>query len=243
VKARYLVAHGFPSLRASSARRSAGTASSIGGLVRLLAPRRARRQGAARVPDGSPKSATRCASPISRCQSSSFWARRVRGRSARADSLGHFGLAVKITATPRPPNRRYPDLITHRLLKAALAAAGAPISWNELNGAGPSLHVARGRRQTKSRRMVRKSARGAPYRASQGRALRRHRDRRFEQRDMGTDLSSPVEGRVVPGRARARYRRSARCAARRHDVERGFIDFRARELTTSAPPGWRLDAG
>jgi exoribonuclease-2 len=50
------------------------------------------------------------------------------------EQTGHFGLAVHDYTHSTAPNRRYADVVTQRLLKAAAAGGASPYAENELSG-------------------------------------------------------------------------------------------------------------
>jgi exoribonuclease R len=138
---------------------------------------------------------------------------------------GHFGLAVQDYSHSTAPNRRYPDLITQRLLKAAMAGQQMPYQNGELSAL--AKHCTEQEDAAKKvERQVRKSAAAM---------LLEHRiGERFDAivtgaADKGTWvrlLSIPIEGRLTSGFAGIDVGQRVRVELIHTDVERGFIDFR-----------------
>lgn len=137
---------------------------------------------------------------------------------------GHFGLAVRDYGHSTAPNRRYPDVVTQRLLKAAIVGKPPGYSMDEL------AQIARTctRREddaNKVERQVRKSAAAL--------LLEGQRGRRFEglvtgAADKGTWVrvfDPPVEGRVIEGERGLDVGDRVTVRLVRTDVEAGFIDF------------------
>jgi len=137
---------------------------------------------------------------------------------------GHFGLAVADYTHATAPNRRFPDVITQRLLKAALGGGGAPYGDEQLRELG--LHCTEQERNAaKVERQVGKSAAAL--------LLQPHIGERFEAlvtgaSDKGTwvRVSQPLaEGRVVKGFEGLDVGDTVRVQLVHTDVQRGFIDF------------------
>jgi len=137
---------------------------------------------------------------------------------------GHFGLALQDYAHATAPNRRFPDVITQRLLKAALLDAAAPYGDEELATLGE--HCTRQERNAaKVERQVRKSAAAL--------LLQTHLGEQFDAlvtgaSDKGTwvRISQPLaEGRVIQGFEGLDVGDTVRVQLSHTDVQRGFIDF------------------
>src|SRR6202166_3929032 len=137
---------------------------------------------------------------------------------------GHFGLAVKDYTHSTAPNRRFPDLITQRLLKAAMAGAPLPYSVPELTELARHC-TEREDNATKVERQVRKSAAALLLSSRIG--------QRFDAIVTGASakgtwvrISTPTaEGRVVKGFEGIDVGDRVRVALVDTNVERGFIDF------------------
>jgi len=137
---------------------------------------------------------------------------------------GHFGLAVRDYTHSTAPNRRYPDLITQRLLKAVLAAKRPPYAIEELEQLA-SHCTKQEDAANKVERQVRKSA-AAMLVASRVGA-------RFDAVVTGASpkgtyarvSAPPMEGKVVRGDRGLDVGDRVRVELREVDVRRGYIDF------------------
>jgi VacB/RNase II family 3'-5' exoribonuclease len=137
---------------------------------------------------------------------------------------GHFGLAVNHYTHSTAPNRRFPDLVTQRLLKAAIAGRSMPYS-NEQLGELARHCTDQEDNATKVERQVRKSAAALLLAPRIG--------ERFDAIVTGASgkgtwarISQPVaEGKVVNGFEGLDVGERIHVKLVRTDVENGFIDF------------------
>jgi exoribonuclease-2 len=139
-------------------------------------------------------------------------------------SVGHFGLAVRDYTHSTAPNRRFPDLVTQRLLKACLAKTAPPYSAGDLEALAAHCTEMEDAAD-KVERQVRKSAAAL---------LLEHRiGQRFDGVVTGASekgtwvrvFAPPVEGKLVQGWEGLEVGDRVRVKLIRTDVERGFIDF------------------
>lgn len=138
---------------------------------------------------------------------------------------GHFGLAVRDYTHSTAPNRRYPDLITQRLLAATLSSQPSPYGYDEL--AVLAEHCTEQEdAANKTERQVGKSAAALLLQSRIG--------ERFDGIVTGAApkgtwvrlFALPVEGRVIRGEAGLDVGDRTRVQLESVDVDRGYIDFR-----------------
>ncbi|HZL17490.1 MAG TPA: RNB domain-containing ribonuclease [Polyangia bacterium] len=140
----------------------------------------------------------------------------------------HFGLAVRDYTHSTAPNRRYPDLLTQRLVKAALTDQPPPYTVHDLDGLAQHCTAAEDA-AAKVERQVRKSAAALLLSSRIGET--------FEGFITGASAKGtwvrlpqpPVEGRIVHGSEGLDVGDRVTVKLEHTDVERGFIDFSRRK--------------
>jgi hypothetical protein len=138
---------------------------------------------------------------------------------------GHFGLAVKDYAHSTAPNRRYTDLITQRLLKAAIAGRAAPYSFAELDVLARHFTAVEDA-ANKVERQVAKSAAALLLQSRVGEQFDAIITGASPKGTWARLLAIPVEGKVVRGFEGVDVGDRMRVQLSAVDVERGFIDFK-----------------
>lgn len=139
------------------------------------------------------------------------------------ESEGHFGLAVQDYTHSTAPNRRYADLITQRLVKAALANSASPYSLEELEQIAERCSE-RENAARKVERKMRKVAASLLLDDRIGQVFEAIVTGASTKGTFARVLRPPVDGRIMRGE-RLRVGDKVRVRLLSTDPERGFIDF------------------
>jgi exoribonuclease-2 len=137
---------------------------------------------------------------------------------------GHFGLAVHDYTHSTAPNRRYPDLITQRCLKAVITGEAPPYSRETLEEIADRCN----RMESAARKVERTTEKSAV-----AVLLGSHLGETFDGivtgvKERGTFvrlLTPPAEGRITKGEEGLSIGEKVRVRLMSTESERGFIDF------------------
>jgi exoribonuclease-2 len=138
---------------------------------------------------------------------------------------GHFGLALNHYAHSTAPNRRYPDLVTQRLLKAALAGSGKAVySLAQLQSL--ARHCTQQEdAANKVERQVKKCAAAELLQDRRGSVFSALVTGSSEKGTWVRIKNPPVEGKLLRGDPHLKVGDGLRVRLVATNVEKGFIDF------------------
>jgi VacB/RNase II family 3'-5' exoribonuclease len=137
---------------------------------------------------------------------------------------GHFGLAVRDYTHSTAPNRRFPDLLTQRLIKAALVGGKVPYSSVDLDAL--AQHCTRQEdNATKVERQVGKSAAALLLESRIGETFDAIVTGVGDKGTWVRIVHPPVDGKLLRGFEGVDVGDRIRVELVHTDVENGFIDF------------------
>jgi exoribonuclease-2 len=141
-----------------------------------------------------------------------------------AETEGHFGLAVHDYTHSTAPNRRYADLVTQRLLKAAVSGRPAPYSQTELAAIAARCSE-REDAARKVERLMRKVAAASVLSHRVGELFSGFITGASPKGTYVRLLEFPTEGRIVRGTDGIDVGDKVKVRLASVDVDQGFIDF------------------
>ena len=137
---------------------------------------------------------------------------------------GHFALAVQGYTHSTAPNRRFPDLVTQRLIEAALTGRPDPYEKEELEALARRC-TQQADAASKVERRVRKAVAATMLAAHVGEVFDGIVTGASEKGTWVRIVYPPVEGKLDVGRVGLDVGHRIRVTLVRTDIERGFIDF------------------
>ncbi len=143
-----------------------------------------------------------------------------------AEPPGHFGLAVRDYSHSTAPNRRFPDLVTQRLIKASLAGHPAPYSIGELDTIATNC-TKQEDAANKVERQVRKSAAAMVVQSRVGEAFDSVVTGASSKGTFVRVMSPPIEGKLMGQHPGVDVGDRLRVRLSGANIDRGFIDFTA----------------
>jgi VacB/RNase II family 3'-5' exoribonuclease len=141
-----------------------------------------------------------------------------------AEPPGHFGLAVRDYSHSTAPNRRFPDLVTQRLVKAALANHPLPYSLGELEKVATQC-TSQEDAANKVERQVRKSAAAMVVQSRVGESFDAVVTGASDKGTYVRVVSPPIEGKLMAPRPGLDVGDRLRVRLSGVNIDRGFIDF------------------
>jgi VacB/RNase II family 3'-5' exoribonuclease len=138
--------------------------------------------------------------------------------------VGHFGLAVQDYSHSTAPNRRFPDLITHRLIKAALVRGSLPYTEDDLQTLATHC-TEQENAADRVERQVRKSAAALVLSPRLGEYFDAIVTGASEKGTWARVFSPPVEGKIVHGWDGLEVGDRVRLKLVTVNVAQGWIDF------------------